>query len=243
MPPKTATTASAVALIAPPTHDKAPPQDFEQWIASVTAHLARQNNKVYPSIFPKMIHFYDSADRSNWEASLLGSEHAVYLHDVYHHPIPHTGIAPELKPKTRILLITTPSFNYPQTPKLEDQKWHTWAIAEVKKQDGGYGKRLYIMDPGLPQQFRDADISRTRFRDMKFNGAQRKAIKYLYDKAPTTTTVWVGRPGKAEPDEDRCVRDTCEWIDELAKTEDKGWVEGETDARFTDFQQANPSFG
>jgi len=230
-------------LIAPPTHDKAPPQDFEQWIASVTAHLAARDQKVYPLIYPKMIHYHDSGDRTNWEAWLTGSEHATYLHDVYHHPIPTASIAPGLRPKTRILLITTPSFNYIKTPKPEDWKWHTWAIAEVKKQDGGYGKRLYIMDPDLQQQFRDTDLSKIRFRDMGFSGAQRKAIKYLYDKAPNTTTVWVGRPGKAEPDKDRCVRETCAWIDQLAKTEDKGWVEGEIDARFTDFQQANPSFG
>ena len=243
MPPKAAATASAVALIPPPSNDKAPPEDFERWIASVKAHLAARDQKVYPSIYPQMIHFHNSADRSNWEQWITGSEHATYLTNAYHNPNPTASVAPDVKPLTRILLITTPTFNYIKTPDPKDWIWHTWAIAEVKKQDGGYGKRLYIMDPDLPQQFRGADLSRVRFRDMGFSASQRKAIEYLHKKAPSKTTVWVGRPGEAEPEQDRCVRSTCEWIDQLAKIEDKGWVEGEIDTRFPDFEQANPSFG
>jgi hypothetical protein len=238
MPPKTSTTTPATALIAPPTNAKDHPQKFKDWIASVKAYLAVHDpTKLFPSIYPEMIHFFDSKDKANWEKWLTGSEHAAHLHQVYHEPGPNASI------KTRILLITTPTTNYIQQPDPADQKWHTWAIVEVKKQDTGYGKRLYIMDPNLPQQFRGADLSKIRFRDMEFNGAQRKFIKYIYDKAPSTTKVWVGRPGEAEPEKDRCVRDTCEWIDQLAKTEDKGWVQGEDDARFPDFKEANPSFG
>ena len=186
-----------------------------------------------------MIHFLDSADKANWNDHLTGSEHAVHLKQVYHESKPgaSAGVAPHRTPKTTILLITTPTGNYVKNPNA-DMGWHTWAIVEVKKQEGGYGKRLYIMDPGLPNDCRDADLSKASFKDMKFSNAQRKCIEFNYNRAPHTTTLWVGRPGKAAPDKDRCVRDTCEWIDTLAKTEDKGWVQGEVDARFPGFQEA-----
>ena len=98
------------------------------------------------------------------------------------------------------------------------------------------------MDPSLLQQFRDADLSRSRLRDIGFNSAQRKAIKYFYSKALTITIIQVRRPSEAKLDKDRCVRDTYKQINQLAKTKDKGQVIGEIDARFKDFKQVNPSF-
>ena len=246
MPPKVATTSSTAAAsgLAYPTLAEAPPSEFKDWIATVKAYLASSSpTKVFPTIYPRMIHFFDSADKANWEKYIEGAEHAATLNQVYHESWADPGLSPDRIPKTRILLVTTPIGNWVRKPAGAAYQWHTWAIVEIKKQSGKHGKRLYIMDPDLPHEFQGANLTNTGFKEMGFNNSQRKVLRHIYDKAPSTTEVWVGRPGEATTEERRCVRNTCKWIDELVRMEDKGWVEGEEDDRFPGFQMAKPTFG
>lgn len=206
----------------PPEPDEhADANDFHSFLVRCADEARTKHDQYAPYIHPVVLSFSDGSEKANWRAYFEDAGERDVFSQLWKSKKAVESTKGET-PDVWLALCSTKASNWvgKGVYKIEDEVWHAWAVAVVKRKDGK-GRHVLIFDPDKPEELKSKRYRAALLGSQRsFVEAAMRAIDPRGGK-PTgglngpALMVWLGGgilDGTTTRGKDQCVAFSTQWL-------------------------------